>query len=661
MGWATARSRTLGAFIATALVAAMLMAAAPGAGAVEPGPSEPSSESPSRAAMAHAAEVLRARGAAGARAAAVTPASSVAGADALAAVHAATTGGASAQDTCFSPTWTDPYEAHTIDAGAYGAQYDCDASLWAFGFQSYSSWYDDDLDGYVVFLDTDLNKGSGCDGFDYIALALYDSGLFGGVLRTPTCNDAGWSVVGPAGVGRAGSNTFLGIVFEASAIGSPTAIDFMSGVASRVGDVDSMPDSGWAQLRGFGVVTHPLSVARTGAGAGSVWSGGGEIDCPARCSASVRQGTTVTLHAEPADGSVFTWWGGACAGAGTSTSCTVRVDAATNVTARFDKRVAVKVDVWGGGSVRADAAGVTCPAVCTGSMLTGRQVTFVATAAPGWEFGWWSGGCKGTTTTCTMTVTAQTTVVAMFARPGTVKATRRGSGAAAGSVVSDPAGLDCGPTCTAQFAPGTPVTLTAVAPAGTVFGGWSGACAGKNPVCALVAGQPTYATANFISLSAPGAAIEMVAVQQTFNCTLQSRANNQYVAAELGYPGADNGMLRARSGSVGAWEKFECVALGGNRWALRSRANGQYVVTELGYGGPTQAMLRARSGSPGGWEQFRIVPLSLTDPKFALRSTVGDKAVTTEIAYGGGGASQLRARSDSVGAWEQFTVRVDPT
>jgi hypothetical protein len=53
---------------------------------------------------------------------------------------------------------------------------------------------------------------------------------------------------------------------------------------------------------------------------------------------------------------------------------------------------------------------------------------------------------------------------------------RNGSGS--GTVTSSPGGVNCGATCTANFSPGTSVTLTAAATAGSVFTGWLGPCSG---------------------------------------------------------------------------------------------------------------------------------------------------------------------------------------
>jgi hypothetical protein len=77
-----------------------------------------------------------------------------------------------------------------------------------------------------------------------------------------------------------------------------------------------------------------LTVAKSGSGAGTVTSSVGTISCGATCSASFDEGTLVTLTALASGGSAFAGWSGPCTGIG---SCTVGIDTAKTVTARFDE------------------------------------------------------------------------------------------------------------------------------------------------------------------------------------------------------------------------------------------------------------------------------------------------------------------------------------
>jgi hypothetical protein len=63
----------------------------------------------------------------------------------------------------------------------------------------------------------------------------------------------------------------------------------------------------------------------------------------------------------------------------------------------------------------------------------------------------------------------------------TLSVTRSGDGV--GAIVSDPAGIACGPDCTAPFATGTRVRLTADAADGSTFAGWAGCDAIDGPRC----------------------------------------------------------------------------------------------------------------------------------------------------------------------------------
>jgi uncharacterized repeat protein (TIGR01451 family) len=81
-------------------------------------------------------------------------------------------------------------------------------------------------------------------------------------------------------------------------------------------------------------VQGALSVGKTGTGAGIVTSDPAGIDCGADCTEAYDVNTQVTLTPTPDANSLFGGWGGNCTGS--STSCTVTLDANKSVTAIFN-------------------------------------------------------------------------------------------------------------------------------------------------------------------------------------------------------------------------------------------------------------------------------------------------------------------------------------
>ncbi len=173
--------------------------------------------------------------------------------------------------------------------------------------------------------------------------------------------------------------------------------------------------------------------------------------------------------------------------------------------ARFsDGRVALDVTVNGAGNgdIGSAPGGITCNRFggdCIEYFEPGTTVTLTATPALGSQFTGWSGAASFCTTapSCTLTINANTAVGASFAPVVTVAVTRIGNGL----VVSTPAGIDCGATCSAYFATGSTVTLqaNAIPGSGFVFDTWSGdaAVCASNLQCALSATSALNVTASF--------------------------------------------------------------------------------------------------------------------------------------------------------------------
>jgi hypothetical protein len=240
-----------------------------------------------------------------------------------------------------------------------------------------------------------------------------------------------------------------------------------------------------------------LSVTKAGMGIGTVTSAPAGINCGATCSASFASGTQVTLTAAPATGSTFTGWGAPCSGTGT---CVVTLTAATSVTATFTQTPNFTLTVTkagtGTGTVTSAPAGINCGATCSASFASGTQVTLTAAPATGSTFSGWGAPCSGTGT-CVVTITAATSVTATFGPSTTnftLTVTKAGTGT--GTVTSAPAGINCGATCSASFASGTQVTLTAMAPTGSTFSGWGAPCSGTG-TCVVTLTAATSVTATF--------------------------------------------------------------------------------------------------------------------------------------------------------------------
>ncbi|MCL4227524.1 MAG: hypothetical protein KJZ91_23930 [Myxococcales bacterium] len=241
-----------------------------------------------------------------------------------------------------------------------------------------------------------------------------------------------------------------------------------------------------------------LTVVRTGTSTGSVASntvGASMIDCGTTCSAAFPPGTLVTLTATPGASALFSGWSGVCND--TAPNCSFTLDSDTTIQATFDLRRHTVTVVPGGngvGSVTSNVGGISCPGTCQASLDHGTALTLTATPTPPSVFaGWNDAGCTGTSP-CSFTVTQAEVIDAPFALDYTLTVARNGNGS--GTVISTPAGINCGTDCDQVYSAGTMVTLTATPAADSVFAGWSGACTGTTS-CAVTINAVVAVTATF--------------------------------------------------------------------------------------------------------------------------------------------------------------------
>ncbi len=99
-------------------------------------------------------------------------------------------------------------------------------------------------------------------------------------------------------------------------------------------------------------------------------------------------------------------------------------------------------------------------------------------------------------------------VVALW-RPATasgITLTVTKSGTGSGTVTSSPSGISCGSTCSAAFASGQTVVLTATASSGSTFAGWSSSCSGTAATASITLTASATCIATFTGSNVSGPA-----------------------------------------------------------------------------------------------------------------------------------------------------------
>jgi len=240
---------------------------------------------------------------------------------------------------------------------------------------------------------------------------------------------------------------------------------------------------------------------------------------PLREDASISGGCAVKLSLELASGSVL-----------------------TGVAMYFGFPVTVSTGGSGSGTIRvAKCFGSVSSCLPIDPMILydypNHSVYLNVIAAPGSVFTHWTGDCPNGV--CPWG--APRSATANFSLLGTLAVSKTGSGS--GTVTSSPSGIDCGSTCSASFSNKTPVTLTVVADAGSVFIGWSGACSGTG-TCKLTIPLSTDVSvaANFVSLGCSGLTVELSPTEVWPDKTgVDGVPTNSLVTAKVSNPAPSGG------------------------------------------------------------------------------------------------------------------------
>jgi len=262
-------------------------------------------------------------------------------------------------------------------------------------------------------------------------------------------------------------------------------------------------------------VEHVLTVSKTGSG--TIISSPSGINCGSDCTEAYEEGTKVTLTATADDGWIVTDWDfenadivecqmcelnilrGLDTGANISVSCTITMNRSINAHITFERAGVIKVTKTGSGTVVSSPGGIDCGCDCSTVFFgDSRIVTLTAIPAIGATFLGWEGDCSGTGT-CVLDTTRHRNVTANFTQGGQFLLTVSKTGS--GTIISSPAGINCGSDCSETYEDGTKVTLTIEADSGWAitdadFTDLSGSCTKRSltelQILILVSPVPVY-------------------------------------------------------------------------------------------------------------------------------------------------------------------------
>ena len=158
-----------------------------------------------------------------------------------------------------------------------------------------------------------------------------------------------------------------------------------------------------------------LNVSRAGSGAPFAAVVGPGINCGTDCTETYPVGESVTLDPSPAPSAppvAFDGWSGACSG---TAGCNLVMNGARTVIATFTRLFSLSVAIPSNrGSVESDPPGIECPKDCFFQYRDGETVQLTAEANPDNFFIRWDGDCTGTVPTCSVVMTANRNVTAVF-------------------------------------------------------------------------------------------------------------------------------------------------------------------------------------------------------------------------------------------------------
>jgi hypothetical protein len=251
-----------------------------------------------------------------------------------------------------------------------------------------------------------------------------------------------------------------------------------------------------------------------------------------------------------------------------------------------------------GANGRVAVDGAAHPLPWTGTFPVGAIVALEALPDGGYVFEQWGGALSGRTNPTSLLLDDDEAVTLSFVPepPPLHPLTVTRSGAGTGSVVSDPPGIDCGATCSADFPHSSSVTLTATASSGSVLASWSGCPSTSGTTCTVEMTEARSLGAAFQQLHLPR--IDRIYVNQAVPSQDSTTPPGQRIPLVANRAGLLRVFVTSDAGTPWATPRYGCTTV-----MRRTRPRRSWCSTVPPGCPPARVRTTSATTSPRAWSR----------------------------------------------------------
>ncbi len=238
--------------------------------------------------------------------------------------------------------------------------------------------------------------------------------------------------------------------------------------------------------------------------------------------------------------------------------------------------------------------------------------------------------------------------------------------------------INCGSTCSASYAAGTNVTLTAAPAAGSGFAGWSGACSGTNSSSTVTMGGPRTCTATFsdivyptVSSAAPNSGATGVPVNTSISATFSEAMNASTitgatftltgVAGAVAYNSGTNTATFTPSANLAYNTTYTATVTTGVKDISGNNMASNYIWSFTTAAAPQYNLNVTKTGTGTGTVNSSETPSPLINCGSACSATYNSGTVVTLTATAASGSAFTGWSGACSGGAQQCAVTMDGT